>query len=912
MKKLFSKISLLVFLLISNYSIFANEIDNFFFSKNFKSVIISYGRENIEPKSNRDFYILGVSNFFINNYDEALKYFNKLDTELYKYNFDFAEYYEAFIHFFRKDYKNAISKFKIIAKKENQIQEYGKYLYYFSISLIEIENYDLALKYLEKGLSSNQEYYKPYYSFTIGRLYYNLEDYKSAIIEFKRFILKYVNSKLIDDSIFYLGKSYYYINDYKNSKKDFLLLINNYKDSEYFYDAYYYLGKITGNREYFLKIIENKSDYAEIDFVYYLIGKIYFNSEEKESSFQMFTKCLDVTKNDNLSYNSLVYIFKILEGNEKEILSTIKKYIDKIGNIDKFLKYALILIINNEEYDEFKYFNISKYINKVLNNADIMYLYGKVFLKMNNNKQALVYLNKCIELDESNPKYLYYAGFINFLEKKFIKARSFFEKAISISPNSNKYRHSSIKYLGFIEIKDKNYQKAYDLYSPFLRTNPGSDMYYEIAYYQSMICYNIKKYNEASYFINKVLNNTDDTFILYNLIIFNSVKILHKTNLSKATEIYISKAQYLDSKYELAFLLGDKYLANSNYENAINMYSYAKKSEDLKILIEAKLRIFNTYISIPSYKKANEIIKELYDLNSAYKRNTIIKNYIDILLELNNEKDIEVLFNELLKTANKNDILYSSRQLYGFYLKKKNYEKSFNYLNHIIESTDKENISDLLFEKAYLLFKLKQYEEAQYILEDVKKSGQYSDMFAINDLLYDIYKELKLYTKLASVIKYNLIQDTKDSELIYFDVVELIKLIESKKINNDYASEILSNILNKDTIQYRLLKLFSKRYSFNNRESFEAYYKPYLKSNNKQIRFWAKYIFAEFYLNISQSDLAYKILKDMKKNNTIEEEIILYKLSYIEIKEEYERKYYNEFINKYPNSIFKELLNEKK
>ncbi|MCK4453314.1 outer membrane protein assembly factor BamD, partial [candidate division WOR-3 bacterium] len=68
------------------------------------------------------------------------------------------------------------------------------------------------------------------------------EDFDKTIEKSIAVIVKYPNSRYVDDALFMMGSSYYYKGDYSRAleKLDFLCL--NYPESKFYDDALYYKG----------------------------------------------------------------------------------------------------------------------------------------------------------------------------------------------------------------------------------------------------------------------------------------------------------------------------------------------------------------------------------------------------------------------------------------------------------------------------------------------------------------------------------------------------------------------------------------------------------------------------------------------------------------------------------------------
>lgn len=79
-------------------------------------------------------------------------------------------------------------------------------------------------------------------SVTNDTLRFDSEFFDKTIEKTVAVIVKYPNSRWVDDAIFFMGASYYYKGDYNRALEKLELLLTNYPNSKFFDDALYYEG----------------------------------------------------------------------------------------------------------------------------------------------------------------------------------------------------------------------------------------------------------------------------------------------------------------------------------------------------------------------------------------------------------------------------------------------------------------------------------------------------------------------------------------------------------------------------------------------------------------------------------------------------------------------------------------------
>ena len=98
------------------------------------------------------------------------------------------------------------------------------------------------------------------------------------------------------------------------------------------------------------------------------------------------------------------------------------------------------------------------------------YYYGRFLLQENENKQALKYLKKARDLDQSNADYNFWAGVAFGANGMTTEEEKSYTRALSI----NRKHLQSLIYLGHRRLAKKKYTEALDLYTQALDIWPGS------------------------------------------------------------------------------------------------------------------------------------------------------------------------------------------------------------------------------------------------------------------------------------------------------------------------------------------------------------------------------------------------------------------------------------------------------
>lgn len=884
--------------------IFAKETDGIpdwtaLYQHKFYSAVIFQLEKDFTIEKDLKNYVLGTSYFFLSEYNEAKIYLQSIKSSNFKFINDPVGYYLGMIYFFEKNYAKSVSYFNEISADYDNLIEKDKFFYYFGLALNEVGKYDLALKYLKIGLESEYENFKPYYSFTIGKIYYNLADFSNAVAEFEKFLYKYVDSTLIDDTLYYLGKSYYALNDLKNAKRAFSSIYNLYKTSEYFSSSIYYLGLITGNKIYFEEIISKYPNFEKIDYAYYYLAKIQFDEKDNDGSYKNFSKCFDISNNQDLIYNCIVYMIKIKGDIPIFYLERLNEQQRKV-----ILEYLLNSYLYFNQREKIKNLENSIYIDEINRNSATLFIFGKFYLRENNIEKSLSYFSKALALNPVDYRILFFNAYCYLQLGNLEFAQKLFEKVLYEKNLEAYYGYYSYLYLGTIEIKKQSYKTAIYYFEQIILKYPTYPSLGEVYYFLSVSYYNIHDYNKSLKAIE--LAYKSPVYGKYRLAFLRHYSIvLLRFDLAKSLSIfeeYVSCEENKSEIYQLAMKLADYSFTDYKYDYAMILYKYASKfAETNKQVIDSNIQIIMIYYNQKNYDKAYENIKSILSDSLSYRKKDILFVFFSVAIQLEDETAAQY-FNQL----NEGEIKDFSNFIFPFitiFQKKGKYEEALNFIDFVLDKT-KDNPSlnlEILSQKAYLLKILAKNDEAFALYESLLEQANEDKKVEIELQLIELATKLKNYEYLSSQIEpllnYN---DTNlDSSAFYL----LLKLFLKQKIDKNYIYKIANQYprLNK----YKYFEIFIQYLQNQNdiKKQTDSS-KKYVTSSNQETAFWGRlfYSFALFDNNDTKNSkaIAESLLTVADRE---QKEIIYYLLVLIEKSNGKEKNYWNLFTQEYPESI---------
>lgn len=272
-----------------------NKIKNLEYAKDCINRFLNVQKKNkiIQKKTAKELNIIGLCYRTLENYDEAIKYFDKaIQTDK---NYKAPYFNKGTVYYWKEDYKNAEKYFLLgLEKIENDFL----CLLYLGYCYINIKNYDKAIEYLDKAINVMPEDYdnKSQIYIKIAEAYYKINNIKEAV---RNTLIGFQYSKNNLNFITYIYEIYDYNKLYKKA-----ILYNSYllnqdpNNYEYIFnraELLYMLNRNEEAKQLFKKLSErNSEDYKN----YIYLARIYKEENNFELAETYFLKTDEILKND--------------------------------------------------------------------------------------------------------------------------------------------------------------------------------------------------------------------------------------------------------------------------------------------------------------------------------------------------------------------------------------------------------------------------------------------------------------------------------------------------------------------------------------------------------------------------------------------------------------------------------------
>ena len=536
---------------IKRNSAYINIADYYFRNSKFSNARKWYDKVDefsLSVKEKEQFYFNNAYAFFKNKQNaEAKKYFNRLTTSE-KYSSQ-AKYYLGYIAYEGDHYEEANELFEAVKDEKRYAKDMSYYQADMNFKLGKFqEAIDLGLKQYEQ--SSPRE--KSELSKIIGESYFNLENYKEAVLYLKEY--KGKKGKWNNTDYYQLGYAYYKQRNYQMAINEFNKIIDgkNAVAQNAFYhlaDSYIKLDqkqqalnafKSASEMDFSLEIKEDAwLNYAKLS---YQIGNSYQSAPEVLLSFmeafpknenntelkdllidsyitsKNYQSALDLLENNKSFQNKLAYqkvtFFRGLElyseGNYKEGIKIFNKSLSEPRDTNftaraTFWKAECDYQLSNFEQSliGYKQFEQLPNSNETPETDNLDYNLAYNYFKLKNYSEAINCFNKyvsknVIALSQEKDAYIR-LGDSYFVTSAYWPALENYNNAIEAGALDQDYAHfqKAISY-GFIDRIAQKIEELKDFPNKFPKSMYRDDAFYELGntyvsqenYKDAMIAYN--------------------------------------------------------------------------------------------------------------------------------------------------------------------------------------------------------------------------------------------------------------------------------------------------------------------------------------------------------------------------------------------------------------------------------------
>ena len=832
------------------------ELAKYYFRKqNVDPAIQAYKKISIDDLENNELTLmqfqLGYLYFKKGDWDQSTKYLYSIRQVQNSPFYTDANYYAGFVALQKKDFKLALSCFKIAEQSKTYktlTPFYISQLYYF------LGDIDAALKNTEQALQIKGQYYTNQLAQLMGHLLFEQKQYEKAL----PYLANYVASQKQVESqdLYQLSFCYFQSQQWNEAIQGFKQLAN-LEDS---------LGQNS----------------------MYLLATSYLKVNDKLGAKNAFFLC--ATKSQNLSQKEIALF------NYAKLSIELKEYSVAIQSIEKFnLLYPNSVYVNeakglyvtslaysndfNKAYEAYQKMDT---LNESLLRLYPNILYGKAALSLNDglNEKAYELFNQVQNLPYNN-KVLsqthFWIGETAYKMGRVEEAIDHLEKylldPVEIGEITKKHANYT---LGYSYLKNNNYSKALQLFTIAADFNPyaESSAYQKDALVRLADCqYMIKQYKQALKSYQKIIDlgwKYEDYANLQKALIYGALglnkeklKILNNYDIDFSQSVYLS-----DARMELA----DTYTSKEQFKEAIApLTKVLQDNKATEFYPVAYYKLGIVYFNLNNNQEALQNFKSLYSAYpNAEESNNAIEYIRNIFVEEQQPEAYVQFMNDFGKPLSYNEqdsLIYRSAIIQ--YEDKKYSNAAIGFKKYLTSYPEGKYQLDAMNYLAEMAYSMDQYDTAAIYFGGIAKKApnKYAERAAIVAARLH-YFNLKDYTAAETYFKIVLQYATQQEQKN--EAIKGLLRCQYKAENWQEAAATAAIILaEKNSASDDLLMANMAMYhqAINQLDTVSALQilSTVLKSNSSIYTAEAHYLTAYIYFNQQKYNLAEKTAFDVIK-----------------------------------------------
>ena len=701
--------------------------------------------------------------------------------------------------------------------------------------------------------------------------------FKLAREEFINFAQAHQGSELVPDAKYFAAECLYREKQYKPAIEEFSLVKRLYP--KFYIDAsiriglsYYGLGMVDSGITIFEEIKDKSPDEA-----CYWLGEGYFKLKKYKEAIE-FYKLVKQGKYKEYALYSIG--FSLLE---------LKDYGQAISYLSSVTKEDLLpqteFLIAKAFYEKGNFNEAILRLKKIKGKyeQEANFLLGETFYKLSKFKEAIQSYSKCETGPEVIPLEVIPLGVAGLAKsyyalKDYPKALEAYQRLL----NYSNYRDTAIEGIGRIYYDQKSYTQAiqwFDQTTTYTAKLMSANAYFENG-----------EYKEALSRYKSIYSDTNKPEPLYRM----ALTLYKLKEYEKAKKLL---ADYTEKDARMLLLLGEIAYHNEKYNEALNYYQLASKSESLQK--EGWKGISASFIALKSPEEAYKIAKLIVE---KYPTNDTYYEFANVAY-LNKKYDEAVKFYSLCGKP------YALFQAGNIYYELGKYDKSIQEFEKFLKSYplhEESGKAKYLIALAYR--KQGKFERSRTVLTELINLYPGTPLIfdakcAIGDNFYDEgkYKEAELAYREALELLGTKYDETSLHSIcgIMDSKLELEGLTSALEVATTYIERL------KGTLIADKLKMKAGDMCYNEAKSEKAI-EYYLLVENPSLKPSASYSIANCYRKLNKLELTIRTLEEIIENFPYSEfaPSALYNLGEIFYQnKEYEKSnsLLNKLLQKYPD-----------
>ncbi len=788
-------------------------IAQMYYAKGDYQKAIDYSNQiTLEKYANDLNLIKGKSNFQLEKYKEAYKYFSKCTLSNLKPT-DEERYEIGFAAYTQKKYEEANTQFIKLSPSDSPLGQISNF--YLGQSFLKLNKKQNA--YLAFGESKRMNHnaeVKESAHFNYAKLAVELGYSSVALKSIQDFITGFPKSEYNDDAKGLLAQLLLQTKNYKQAC-DILSELKSYNaqsKSAYQLVHFHYAEMLYANKDYAeairyfnlsLKFISDKKMEGE---AWYWLGELSYKNENYTEAINHFNRFINISDGGSSSYYNTTY-YNIgysyyMDKNYTQALNYFKKYKDEssfvASNADRYIDNMLRLADS--------YFITGQYAKaaetygfvstKKVNSSDYATFQQGIIYGLLDNRELKIATLRVIPQNYSKSIYVDDALFelgTEYLENQnYSAAETSFKSIISEHPLSTHIANSYLK-LGLLSYNQKKESKAIEYYKEVLKRFPKTTES-EVAIDALEIIY-VQNGNAEEY-LNipgiKVRLSYQDS-LLYE----SAITSYKEGNCTKATngfKTYLTKFGQNAFFYTAAhYLKAECDYKEKKYDEALPSLKIVADASKTEFTEKAALRVARIYYIKKDYKSALPYYAIL-NTNSSNKDNTI-ESLLGLMrcyyqaLDYSNAKKYAI---EILPlTGVPKDILVETNMNLGrIAMMDKNWRTAQFHFNYVHKENKAALGAEALYSKAEIAYNTAKRDTCKNTVMKLNDDFASYELWVVKGfiLLSDVYRDEKDYFQSRATLQ-SIIDNSEIPELLAIAKTKLEEINTIEKANTSGTKE---------------------------------------------------------------------------------------------------------------------------
>ncbi len=362
-----------------------------------------------EELENRAGLGVGISQFYLKNYNESLSSLNKISERDAGFEQDKINFYQAENNFALGKYKFALEKYQAVNIADTAVGKfalYGKAYSYFNLRDYQnsaaqfsdfIKKFPKDSRITDAKLRLADSYYGSKSYAAASRIYREMFDSKNSAAN------PYLNYQYAQ-TLYKSGSAQDAINEFRN-------LQNRFPNSEYADKSLYVVGWIYFQKGNFNEAISNYKTVMDKypgsllnPIIYYSIGDSYFNMGKYDDAIENYNNVLTLYPSSNYVFdavNGLQYSY-VAQGNPQKAISVIDEFVQKNPGLsfsDQLYFKKGEIYYSSQNYEQAKT-SYSKFVANYPKSKlvpDAYFWIGKSAQNLNQNEEAIFNFKKVFD-----------------------------------------------------------------------------------------------------------------------------------------------------------------------------------------------------------------------------------------------------------------------------------------------------------------------------------------------------------------------------------------------------------------------------------------------------------------------------------------------------------------------------------